>query len=184
MRHEPFTEFYEREIRSVIGLAYTLCGSMADAEELAQNAFTDAFRSWDRVGGLDKPGAWVRRAVANRAVSRRRRLGRESIMTLRLGSRSATSVAPDEPELSESAQRFFEMLRSLPARQAQVAALHYGEDWSIDEIASTLGISAGTVKTCLHRARATLAANILDSAGVSRAGRATTTTTAVIGDER
>jgi RNA polymerase sigma-70 factor (ECF subfamily) len=48
-------------------------------------------------------------------------------------------------------------VRKLPARQAQVTALAYGEDRSIADIASMLGIAEGTVKAVLHRARGNLA---------------------------
>jgi len=48
-------------------------------------------------------------------------------------------------------------VRELPRRQAQVVALHYVYDLRIGDIASTLGVTEGTVKTQLHRARATLA---------------------------
>jgi len=47
--------------------------------------------------------------------------------------------------------------RSLPRQQARVVALHYLEDRSVDQIAEILDISPGTVKTHLHRGRATLA---------------------------
>lgn len=153
---EPFEEFFAREIRSVTGLAYSLTGSMADAEELAQVAFTDAFRDWDRIGRLERPGAWVRRAVANRAVSRRRRLGTEARAVVRLAARPNGSSG-DQPEITSASNQLFALIRNLPARQAQVVALHYWEQCSVAEIAETLGISTGTVKTCLHRGRATLA---------------------------
>lgn len=47
-------------------------------------------------------------------------------------------------------------LRALPRRQREIVALHYLLDMGIAEVASTLDVSAGTVKTQLHRARATM----------------------------
>jgi len=151
-----FDAFYRREIRSVVGLAYTLCGSRSDAEELAQTAFADAFRDWERIGRMEKPGAWVRRAVANRAVSRRRRTANEALTLVRLGSR-LRDAEPAEPALTVESAAFFAEVRKLPARQAQVVALHYWEDYSVAEIADVLDVSPGTVKTNLHRARLRLA---------------------------
>ena len=66
---EAFEHFYEREFRQVAALAYVLTGRRDVAEDLAQEAFMAALRGWDRVSGYDKPEAWVRRVVANRAVS-------------------------------------------------------------------------------------------------------------------
>ena len=60
-------------------------------------------------------------------------------------------------EITSASNQLFALIRNLPARQAQVVALHYWEQCSVAEIAEILGISAGTVKTCLHRGRATLA---------------------------
>ena len=64
-----FDDLYRDEWAGLVGLAWSLTGSWALAEELAQDAFVDAFRRWGEVGGLDRPGAWVRRAVINRSAS-------------------------------------------------------------------------------------------------------------------
>jgi RNA polymerase sigma factor (sigma-70 family) len=148
-----FTTFYRNEFRAVVGLAYVLCGSRPAAEELAQDAFLATYRHWDRVAGYDNPGAWVRRVVANRAVSRGRRLQAETKALTRLAGRRAPTLAglPDDAEL------FWTAVRALPRRQAQVVALFYAEDRSIDDIATVLAVDPGTVKTHLHLARKALA---------------------------
>ncbi|HYI62760.1 MAG TPA: sigma factor [Acidimicrobiales bacterium] len=69
-----FEELYQADWRKVVALGWSLTGSRSVGEELAQDAFLDAYRRWSHVGRLEAPGAWVRRAVANRAVSHRRRL--------------------------------------------------------------------------------------------------------------
>src|SRR4051812_12592232 len=66
---KSFEEFYEREYRAVVGLAYALSGSGSGAEDLAQEAFLVAHRDWDRVGTYGRPDVWVRRVVANLSVS-------------------------------------------------------------------------------------------------------------------
>jgi RNA polymerase sigma-70 factor (ECF subfamily) len=48
-------------------------------------------------------------------------------------------------------------VRTLPRRQAEVVALYYGCDLSVDEIAATIDCAAGTVRAHLARARASLA---------------------------
>ena len=70
---ETFEDFYVREYPAVVGLAYALSGSRSGAEDLAQEAFLAAHRGWDRIGGFDEPGVWVRRVVANLSVSTIRR---------------------------------------------------------------------------------------------------------------
>src|SRR5262245_50519003 len=92
---ETFEEFSAREFRAVVGLAYALSGSRSGSEDLAQEAFLAAHRSWDRIGGFDQPGAWVRRVVANLAVSmfRRRLAETKALARSALGTRT-TLPAP------------------------------------------------------------------------------------------
>lgn len=150
---ERFEDFYTREFTAVVGLAYALSGSRSGAEDLAQEAFLAAHRSWDRVGGYDEPGVWVRRVVANLSVSAFRRRLAEAKALARVALGSAAVV----PELSEVDTEFWRTVRALPRRQAQVIALHYLEDMPVAEIARVLGTAEGTVKKHLHDGRGTLA---------------------------
>jgi RNA polymerase sigma-70 factor (ECF subfamily) len=61
------------------------------------------------------------------------------------------------PDLSPSTLAFWQAVRALPRRQAQVAALFYLEDRPIAEIAEILQMAVGTVKKHLHDGRKTLA---------------------------
>jgi RNA polymerase sigma-70 factor (ECF subfamily) len=146
-----FEQFYRREFRPVVGLAYALSGSRIAAEDLAQDAFIAAHRAWDRVGRYDKPEAWVRRVVANMSVSLLRTKTREAKALARLKPR-----AEYLPHLPADDHDFWKAVRALPRRQAQTIALHYLEDRSVAEIAEVLGCAEGTVKVHLHKGRETL----------------------------
>lgn len=152
---DTFEVFARREWRSLVTFAWALTGSLPAAEELAQDALTSAWRDWDRIGTLDRPGAWARRAVANRAAGFHRQAGRERRAIDRLAGRTETST-PDLTIGVESAA-LWEAVRELPSRQAQVVALHYLEDRSVSEIAAILDCAEGTVKVHLHRGRLELA---------------------------
>lgn len=147
-----FDDFFRRERRAVLGLAYALTGSWPAAEDLTQEAFAAAHRRWRRVARYERPGAFVRRVVANRAVSRLRRLRTERHALARLERRPSRAE-----ELEHRDHGVWEAVRSLPRRQAQVIALHYLEDRSVDEIAEIVGCGPGSVKTHLSRARRALA---------------------------
>ena len=156
-----FEAFYRGEWHPVVALGWSLTGSRATAEELAQDAFLDAYRRWERVGALERPGAWVRRAVANRAVSHRRHLRVVDAGATRLAAEARVrQLAADAdavggaPGLDEG---FWAAVRSLPERQAQCVALHYLEDRGVDEIAEVLDCGAATVRVHLHRGRKALA---------------------------
>ncbi len=143
-----FDDFYRREYRHVLGLAFVLTGNQWVAEDTAQDAFAAAFRGWRSIVAYDSPGAWVRRVTCNRAASVLRRRVREAKALMRLAGRMQTPI-----ELDEGDAAFWQAVRRLPLRQAQAVALRYMEDYSVREIAEVLDCSEGTVKTHLSRAR-------------------------------
>jgi RNA polymerase sigma-70 factor (ECF subfamily) len=150
---ETFEDFYVREYPAVVGLAYALSGSRWGAEDLAQEAFMEAHRDWARIGLYDKPGAWVRRVVANLSVSAFRRRAAEAKALARLPFGHEDPL----PDLAEGDPEFWAAIRSLPRRQAQVLTLFYLEDRSVAEIAEILDVTLGTVKRHLHDGRRALA---------------------------
>ena len=80
---QTFDTFYQGEYRSVVALAAALSGSRWAAEDLAQEAFSAAYREWDRVKGYEFPDLWVRRVVANKSASLIRRSIAEAKARLR-----------------------------------------------------------------------------------------------------
>jgi RNA polymerase sigma-70 factor (ECF subfamily) len=147
-----FEAFARHERRPLVSFAWALIGDLGSAEDLAQDALEAAWRAWDRVGGYDKPGAWARRVVANRAAGHSRRRGRERRALGRLAGRPVAAI-----ELEATDDHFWSELRNLPERQAHAVALHYLEDLSIAQIALVLDCAEGTVKVHLHRGRLALA---------------------------
>jgi RNA polymerase sigma-70 factor, ECF subfamily len=150
---DMFDAFFSRERDAVLGLAFALTGDRAVAEDVVQDAFLEAYRKWDRIGAYDQPAAWVRRVAANMAVSAFRRRRGELRMLTQLGARQPRFA----PEFSPSTLAFWQAVRSLPKRQAQVAALFYLEDRPIAEVAQILKMAEGTVKKHLHDGRKALA---------------------------
>ncbi len=151
-----FSGWYRAEYRRVVGLVFALTGSRWAAEELAQDAFIEAHKRWATISDYDDPGAWVRKVAVNKARSWGRRKGAEA----RAYARHRLRERELPLELPESAEGFWAAVRTLPHRQAAIVALFYFEDRSVDDIAAVLGIHPGTVKTQLHRARATLAGRL------------------------
>jgi RNA polymerase sigma factor (sigma-70 family) len=154
---ESFDQFYVREYARVLVLAFALSGSRWAAEDLTQEAFLAAHNEWYRISRYDQPAAWVRRVVANKAVSTFRRRVSEAKALARWWSMDRTQV----PNLIVSDASFWEAVRALPRRQAQVIALYYVEDLSVDLVADILDVSPGTVKRHLSRARAALARSLI-----------------------
>ena len=149
---EAFDSFYLREYRSVLALTYVLVGDRAAAEDLAQEAFIAALKSWAEIS---QPGQWVRSVVSKMAMSWWRRVYAEK--------RARTRLYQPEggiQEMPAESEAFWAEVRRLPARQAQAIALYYMEDRSTEEIGSILGCDPSTVRIHLSRGRRTLATRL------------------------
>lgn len=155
-----FSDFYRREYSNAVGFAFVMSGDRWAAEDLAQDAFAAVHRDWDRIGRYDNPSAFVRRAVANRSVSRFRRLGAERRALTRMPERTV-----EEPILSVESDSVWAAVRSLPRRQAQTVALVYIYGLSLTEVGEVLGLSPGTAKTHWQRARQRLARRLAVTEG-------------------
>lgn len=148
-----FEAFYRQEFRRVVAVAFALSGSRLAAEDLAQEAFIAAHQKWDRIGEYEKPEAWVRRVVANKAVSAYRKRVSEARALARLAGQRQQPL----PELEAADDQFWKAVRSLPQKQAQAVALFYLEDRPVTEIADILDCAPSTAKVHLHRGRKGLA---------------------------
>ena len=146
---EPFDTFYTREYPQMVSVVYALTGQRWAAEELAQEAFIRAYRSWETVSGYDKPGAWLRRVTINLARSylRRRITEAKAMALVALRQRTPLETHPD------NAEDLWAEVRGLPRRQRESFVLHYVDGLSIGEIAEVLQVAETTVKTHLQRGR-------------------------------
>lgn len=148
-----FDDFFRTEYPRIVVLLTAWSGSRSTAEDLAQDAFIEARQRWDRVAGLDKPGAWVRRVALNRSSNERRRRGRESRALQRLAGRNEVSDGEHLP----TDDRLWASVRRLPSSQRDATILRYVDDLPLADIAVVLGCAEGTVKAHLRRARQRLA---------------------------
>ena len=142
-----FAASYRRLVAQLIGVT----GDRSEAEEAVQEAFARAVAAGDRFGRLDNPEAWLRTVALN--VVRRR------WKRARLFSAVSPQVAApsDVPGISEDHVAIVEALRALPFQQREAVALFYLGDLSVLEIAATLKVAEGTVKSRLTRGRTALA---------------------------
>lgn len=151
-----FETFYRSEFRSVAGLGHALSGNLGIGEELAQEAFIAAYKRWGEIGSYDKPEAWVRRVVANRAISSGRRSATERRFLPWLRQ-------PQQADLDVATVEILEAMGKLSARQAQAIALHYFSDLELTDVAQIMEMSVETVRTHLKRARIRLAEQLGES---------------------
>ena len=145
---------FRAEYRQLVGLARLLVDDPGQAEEVVQDAFVALHGRW---GEVERPAAFLRTAVVNggRGRLRRREVARRH---LRATEPPMDRRPDDAAVLAEEHGATAAALRALPDRQRACIALRFYDDMTEAEIASTLGISVGSVKTHVHRGMATLAA--------------------------
>ena len=131
-----------------------------EAEDLAQEIFFRAFRGLARFRGEAPPVAWIA-AIAHNAVKNRYRFRGRFRRVFAPSPEPAREVsASDDPEASASAaelrRRVSEALRLLPEDYRMPVILRDLEGWNYDEIAGSLGLPVGTVKSRIARGRGRL----------------------------
>lgn len=144
---------YREHYRSLVRLASLLVDDVGTCEELVQEAFVSVWRRGVVLTQPDRLPAYLRSAVLNRARSHLRHA---------VVRRRHLQVAPDpapgaEAMATDPGDEVLAALRTLPERQREVLALRYYLDLSETQIATTLGISKGSVKTHATRGLAALA---------------------------
>ena len=126
-----------------------MTGSVAEAEDVVQEAFVRGLDHPRRMLGADNPEAWLRTVAVNLARSRWRRAQRLVGFAPRLVEDPLEGDPDGHLDLLHA-------LRRLPAGQREVIALHHLADLTVEQVADTLGLPTGTVKARLSRGRAAL----------------------------
>jgi RNA polymerase sigma-70 factor (sigma-E family) len=148
------TEIYHGEYKSLVRLAVLLVHDVQTAEEVVQDAFEAMHTAWRRLRDSEKALSYLRQAVVNRS--------RSVLRHRTVVDKNAPKPAPDEPSAEQAAMTLIERsavvaaLRTLPDRQREAIVLRYYADLSEADIAATMGISKGAVKSHTARAMAAL----------------------------
>jgi RNA polymerase sigma-70 factor (sigma-E family) len=148
------TEIYHGEYKSLVRLAVLLVHDVPTAEEVVQDAFEAMHTAWRRLRDSEKALSYLRQAVVNKS--------RSVLRHRTVVDKNAPKPAPDEPSAEQGAlalierSAFVAALRTLPDRQREAIVLRYYADLSEADIAATMGISRGAVKSHTARAMAAL----------------------------
>jgi RNA polymerase sigma-70 factor (ECF subfamily) len=142
--HDAFASLITAATSRLYALACLILRDSDRAEDATQEAFVRAWREIPRLRDADRFDAWLRRLVVNACYDEARRVTRRAEVSLiSIGERSVgdTSAASAESDRIEQA------FRVLPLDQRTVLVLQHYELLSHTEIAETLGIPIGTVKS-------------------------------------
>lgn len=147
---EEFTTFFASTRSGMLAKAILLSGHRQEAEDAVQEAYTEALRSWHRIGDYDSPEAWVYKVMSQRVWAASRRASRQvpSGVDLEVPAGSLT-----DPERAAEARAAIGALASLPGKMRFVVVMHCLNGMPQAEVARELGLARGTVAFYLHSAR-------------------------------
>lgn len=160
---QAFEHLFVKYRERVYAIAYRITGSAVDAMDVVQDSFALVFRKLDGFRGGSLFSTWLFRIVVNCSIDQRRRT-RAAIF----GDSASpdpdlvaelVDEAPDPREraaVRELGDQVQEAISLLSPKLRVVLALRYLEDMSYEELAATLGLSLGTVKSRLARAHLSL----------------------------
>jgi RNA polymerase sigma-70 factor (sigma-E family) len=169
MADEPdFDTWVSHRGAGLLRFAYLITRDHGRAEEAVQDALVAAYSRWSRIGA--EPDAYVRRCIINADISRWRRFFRRETLVEDpdLLSGSVLGVGIDHAVAHAEKDAVWTLCASLPTRQRAAVILRYYEGLPDAEIAEILGCSAGTVRSQIHRALASLRTTLSTAEEVTR----------------
>ena len=149
------TALYEAHALGLIRLGVVMLGDRGAAEDVVQEAFCGLYRRWHALSDTTNALAYVRSSVINGCRSALRRRVRQLTVT-GFGDEGESDSAESAALLGEEHRQVLVAIRRLPSRQREALVLRYYLDLDEAEIAASMRISRGTVKSTTSRALAAL----------------------------
>ena len=164
--HNEFENLVSRTKRQAYNMAYRMTGNRDDAEDLTQEAYLRAYRSFDKYDRALPFENWFFRILSNLFVDRLRRKPKQAPLSLNQSLTNAdgeddfTLEVPDEESNPENQfmkdildERLQNALTTMPKDFRTAVMLCDVEGLSYEEIAKAMGTSIGTVRSRIHRGR-------------------------------
>jgi RNA polymerase sigma factor (sigma-70 family) len=153
---DGFRLLYDHYSKAMYNTALRIVNNTADAEDILQESFSDAFRSLESFKHNATFGAWLKRIVINKSINKVKR-ERKKWVEVDMGHIDSFAIY-EEPEIDESefvyrVDSIKKGIQLLPDGYRTVLSLHLLENYKHEEIAEMLGISHATVRTQYIRAK-------------------------------
>jgi RNA polymerase sigma-70 factor, ECF subfamily len=149
-RTASFEDFFRAQNPGLHARLCLITGNVAEAEELAQDAFLRVWERWDRVSQMDRPVGYLYRTAMNLFRKRYRR----ALLALR--KTVAMDLRRDEFASAEDRSEVARALGELRPRQRAAIVLTELMGFSSEEAASMLGVRPGTVRSLASHGRAAM----------------------------
>jgi RNA polymerase sigma factor (sigma-70 family) len=140
-----FEAVFEESRSRVVHTAFLIVGSLAVAEEIAQEAFLRLLAHFDEV---ENPGGFLRTTAVRLCLTQRSRAATERSLL----ARTAASTPTGEPEIDST----WDALATLRPERRAAIVLRFYEDLGYDAIAQAMGCRTATARTRVHRGLADL----------------------------
>jgi RNA polymerase sigma-70 factor (ECF subfamily) len=147
---QAYERLYRRHVARIHSLVRRMVGSDADADEVAQDVFV---RAWDRLGTFRGEAAfstWLHRLAVNVVLNWRKTAARARH---RFDDEASIDVLAARKDSGAEWMDLEQAIAMLPPGARQVFVLHDVEGFRHEEIAELMGVTDGTTKAQLHRAR-------------------------------
>ena len=147
--HEAFEALATAAGDRLYAIAYLILRDRQDAEDAVQEALVHAWRELPRLRDPDRFDAWMHRLLVNACADEGRHQRRWSAEVRMIHSEPTTQDGTSTVADRDQLERGF---RRLKPEQRAVVVLHFYVGLSVPQVADTLGVAAGTVKSRLHYA--------------------------------
>lgn len=173
-RSKRFERLVQPHLEAMYRFAFRLAGQQQDAEDLVQDVVVKLYPRLEELEGIEQLRPWLNRVLYRHFIDQVRRKGRRAdrpVSDVAEPEQQASfldSYAADMPELTEqiSAGRLKPIMDSviqeLSPDMRTLMLLHDVDGWSQEDIARVLEIPVGTVKSRVHRCRASLREKLLE----------------------
>jgi RNA polymerase sigma-70 factor, ECF subfamily len=171
-RRVTLEELYDAYSQMVFNVAFRMLQRRQDAEDVTQEVFFEAFKSFKRFRFESKLSTWLYRIAVNRSLNHQRKRKLERWLSFDfdenedsaddLGFLGSNVDSPDGAMEKKDTERIVqEAINSLPDQQRIALLLHRYEELSYEEIARIMGVTVASVDSRLHRAKQALAKKLL-----------------------
>jgi len=160
-----FAELYRKYSKAMYNTSLRIVNNTGDAEDVVQEAFTDAFRSLEDFHYKSTFGAWLKRIVINKSINylRKRKMDMIDIDKTNIGHLPEEDTT-DEQEIQMKVEDIKKAVGLLPNGYRTVLTLYLFEGYDQEEIAEILQVSHATVRTQYMRAKQKLVQHIKQGA--------------------
>ena len=152
-------DLYRQYSKAMYNVCFRIVGHEAEAEDVLQDAFLDAFTHLGSFRGQSTFGAWLKQITVNRAIGhlRNRRLSLVSMDGQRIGEDDGIDIADTEPideaGIQWEVERVKRAVQTLPEGYRVVLSLYLFEGYDHEEISNVLKISEVTSRSQYMRAK-------------------------------